>query len=141
MNRAARARRPHMTAVAPRAKLAAVLGMMGSSHDGEALAAARLAERMRREAGVSWQELLVDTRADATPPVPRKAFADWRQLCARLQRRAADLRPWERSFVASLPNFSRLSPKQRAALVSIAERVQGDVGGARRPERGATRHG
>jgi hypothetical protein len=30
----------------PRAKLAAALGTMGSEHDGEALAAARMAERL-----------------------------------------------------------------------------------------------
>jgi len=41
-----------------RAKLAAVLGMLGSAHEGEALAAARMAERMRLELGLSWAELL-----------------------------------------------------------------------------------
>ncbi len=37
-----------MNAVAALPKLAAVLGVMGSDHDGEALAAARTAERIRR---------------------------------------------------------------------------------------------
>jgi hypothetical protein len=113
-----------MTVVVPRAKLAAILGMMGSRHDGEVLAAARTAERMRREAGVSWQELLVDTGVAELPAAEREAAADWRNLCAQLQRRAGDLRPWERRFVASLPNFPRLSAKQRGVLASIAERVR-----------------
>ena len=38
--------------------LAKVLGMLGSDHDGEVLAAARQAERMRKETGRTWDELL-----------------------------------------------------------------------------------
>jgi hypothetical protein len=38
--------------------LARVLGMLGSSHDGEALAAARKAEEIRRGMGKTWQQLL-----------------------------------------------------------------------------------
>src|ERR1700738_2141820 len=42
-----------------RDRLARVLGMMGSAHDGEALAAARQAERLRAEAGLTWGEILL----------------------------------------------------------------------------------
>jgi hypothetical protein len=35
-----------------------VLGLFSSHHDGEVLAAARKAEAMRRESGVSWPELV-----------------------------------------------------------------------------------
>src|SRR6516162_821576 len=41
-----------------RSRLAQVLGMMGSAHDGEALNAARLAVRMIKEAGATWPDLL-----------------------------------------------------------------------------------
>ncbi len=41
-------------------KLARVLGMLGSSHDGEVLNAARIAERMVREAGLSWDQVVAD---------------------------------------------------------------------------------
>jgi hypothetical protein len=41
-------------------QLARILAMMGSSHDGEVLNAARLAERTRRKMGKSWDELLAD---------------------------------------------------------------------------------
>jgi hypothetical protein len=49
-----------------RPQLARILGMLGSTHDGEALAAGRRAERMRAAAGTTWFELL-------SPPRP--AFA------------------------------------------------------------------
>jgi hypothetical protein len=42
----------------PLAQLIAVLGMLGSAHDGEALNAARLAERTRKRLGKSWAELV-----------------------------------------------------------------------------------
>src|SRR5947209_2773522 len=41
-----------------RRKLAKLLGLLGSDHDGEALAAARQAEGLRRRAGVSWSDVL-----------------------------------------------------------------------------------
>ena len=41
-----------------RSRLAQVLGMMGSAHDGEALNAARVAVRMLKEAGLTWPQML-----------------------------------------------------------------------------------
>jgi hypothetical protein len=42
-------------------KLVKVLGMMGSEHDGEALAALRTAQKMMAAAKVSWKDLLKPT--------------------------------------------------------------------------------
>jgi hypothetical protein len=39
-------------------KLGRVIAMVGSSHEGEALAALRLADRMLRDAGMRWEDLL-----------------------------------------------------------------------------------
>ena len=41
-----------------RARLAKVLGMLGSNRDGEILNAAHTAEEMRRQANLSWEDLL-----------------------------------------------------------------------------------
>jgi hypothetical protein len=41
-----------------RERLAMILGMLGSAHDGEALNAARLAVRIVKEAGTSWPEVI-----------------------------------------------------------------------------------
>jgi hypothetical protein len=41
-----------------RNKLIKVLGMLGSSHDGERANAALQAERIRKEAGLTWSDIL-----------------------------------------------------------------------------------
>ncbi len=48
-----------MTTTFNRATLAKVLEILDSSHAGEALAAAKLASAMVREAGLTWDEILV----------------------------------------------------------------------------------
>lgn len=47
-----------MSAGLDREKLAKVLAMAGSQHDGERANAAALADRMRRAAGLTWEQLL-----------------------------------------------------------------------------------
>ena len=54
-----------------RATLAKVLEILGSDHAGEALAAAKLASTMVREAGLSWDEVLSqDIRPRPSGPYP-----------------------------------------------------------------------
>ena len=48
-----------MTALVDLRRLARVCGLLGSEHDGEVLAAARQAEKIRKKLGVTWEELLV----------------------------------------------------------------------------------
>src|SRR6516162_1702647 len=61
-----------------RRKLAAILGMLGSGSAGERDNAARAAERLRRQLGVTWDEMLEQVRvvaepAAAAPPPPPPA--------------------------------------------------------------------
>jgi hypothetical protein len=44
---------------AKRILLAKALGMLGSNHDGEVISAARLAEKLRTDIGLTWLELIV----------------------------------------------------------------------------------
>jgi hypothetical protein len=44
-------------------KFVRVIGLVGSAHDGEALTGARTAERLLRDGGLTWDELL-------KPPMP-----------------------------------------------------------------------
>ena len=56
-----------------RATLAKVLEILGSDHAGEALAAAKLASTMVREAGLSWDEVLSqDIRPRPSGPYPNQ---------------------------------------------------------------------
>jgi len=48
---------------AERAKLARILGMLGSEHAGERASAALAAHRLVQAAGVNWAELLVEAPA------------------------------------------------------------------------------
>ena len=61
-----------MTTAFNRATLAKVLEILDSSHAGEALAAAKLASAMVREAGLTWDEILV---RDIQPRALQRAAA------------------------------------------------------------------
>jgi hypothetical protein len=51
-----------------RDRLARILGMLGSAHDGEVVAAARQAERLRQDAGLIWRDIVGPA---ASPPALR----------------------------------------------------------------------
>jgi hypothetical protein len=102
-------------------RLVAVLGMMGSEHDGEALAAARMAERMRRAMGLTWAELL--SGAEAMPEAPVEAEG-WRATVARCQAAGGLLNAWERQFLVVLAGYSATpSARQLHKLAAIASKV------------------
>jgi hypothetical protein len=131
-----------------RGRLAAVLGMTGSAGDGEALNAARMANRMVREVGTTWPAVLqVDeidrllsinaalaaenTRLKDALMQAAAASSDAPRICACHQCRAtrclekADrLRPKERGFCASMRRQEYPpSAKQAAWLDAICERL------------------
>jgi hypothetical protein len=113
-----------MTALSPadRAKLIGILGMLGSDHDGERANAARMADRLLRQHGLTWGDVLAPRPQEKMMPL----MGTWRTKCADLLERRGDLRPWEERFVADLPKFRRLSVKQRYVLDEIVARVLGD---------------
>ena len=98
---------------AERKRLAAAAGGAG---DAERLAALAGAERI-----LARHALVALPRAPHREP----QRIVWRETCRRLAERRGALRPWERNFVAGLPNFLRLSSKQRYILDEIARRVLG----------------
>ena len=89
-----------------RATLAKVLEILDSSHAGEALAAAKLASTMVREAGLTWDEVL------AANIVPRNAAADARPAGTGPfgYRKDRELSPHEQFFMVLL------SPRTPAEL-------------------------
>jgi len=104
-------------ASADRAKLAKLLCLLGSSHQGERDAAGLAAHKLVQKHGLTWTELLAK-------PTPKREpqFGTWRATCGELEKRR-ELRPWERKFVTDLPGFQRISTKQRYVLNEIARRV------------------
>jgi hypothetical protein len=117
-----------MTAL-DREQLARVLGMPGSDHDGEVAAAGRQAERIRRQADMTWSEVL------SPPAAPRQLSVAGRHWSAA---EALDLyidhqdllSDWERQFVASICRrpIHRLSRKQRGVLDRLARAIIAQCG-------------
>ena len=101
-------------------RLAKLLGMLGSEHAGERDAAGLAAHRLVQRHKLSWKDLLTKPAEHREP-----LQSTWRATCADLMERAAELRPWEKKFVADLPKFQRLSTKQRYVLAEIADRILG----------------
>jgi hypothetical protein len=112
-----------------RVRLAQLLGMVGSDHDGEALNAARLANKLVRDLGLTWPDVLglgaVASAAPMQPPRPRSLDDEDRELVrfCNLSGAPFDLR--QRDF---LTGFSRqlgrrqpLSARQRDVLADIVE--------------------
>ncbi len=124
-----------MSAALDRDRLARILGMLGSNHPGEALNAARAAEQMRRESGLTWPQILAVRALPATTPLREPVDRDDHQrddrgdqnLAAMIElcrKNPQHLSEWERRFVGSLAGEPRLSKKQMAVLRQIVASVR-----------------
>ena len=101
-------------------KLAKIAGMFGSTHDGERAAAAALADRLVRSAGLSWGDVI---RAPALPPRPLIGTAGCIDLAAAIAG-FHTLTLWEQRFVVSLRGRPSMSNRQREVLRGIAAKVR-----------------
>ena len=107
-----------------RAKLAKLLGLLGSNHAGERDAAALAAHRLVQSRGMTWPEVI---EPPSSPPV-RKTLPElgpWQATVAECLHRPDLLSEWEIGFLDGLLRFPRLSLKQRSCLAKIAGRVLG----------------
>lgn len=121
-------------------RLAKLCGMFGSSHDNERAVAARKADELLRERGVTWSELLQpgQTGGFAYQPGPRpRGSSSWSatSTTAREQIQIAlanleALSMWERGFIYSVWRGDKLSTRQRDVLDQIVTKVRA-AGGAR----------
>jgi hypothetical protein len=87
---------------------------------GEALAAARQAERMRQEAGLTWPDIF-GVEGELGEPAQCPVTTD--EAIAFLFVRRDELSPWEHDFVCSLRCRRGLTAKQLACLERILSRV------------------
>jgi hypothetical protein len=114
-----------VTALVDLRRLARVCGLFGSDHDGEALAAARQAEKIRKKLGLTWDELLVPpTRQRAKDPSPED-LTDWRSACHFCLERYWSLTRWELEFVATVARYKKApSVKQLIILHRLVVRCR-----------------
>jgi hypothetical protein len=131
-----RAADPPKLSAALRERIAKLLGMIGSNHDGEALNAARLADGLVREARVTWPAVLEPPAPAPSQPRYEPFDDDWGETVDALDhfascdaagafcRRHPDLlSDRELRFLATLPGFRRLSAKQQDALRGLVTKV------------------
>ena len=117
-----------MTVATPvdRTKLARVLAMLGSNHAGERDAAGLAADRMMRNAGLSWDDLLrpvmpaAQQRRQCYQPDGFGVTGNIR-LCLQ---NLGHLTAWERDFIYSVEARPRLSERQAHMLRKIADRFR-----------------
>lgn len=111
-----------------------LLGMMGSAHDGERSNAAALADRLVRDAGLVWEQVVL-------PAIGAEPGAADPELANRLEPRERDLRDlrwlsdrwtclierqgyWTDEFTRYLEDHKHLTGRQRQVLDGILESVR-----------------
>src|SRR5262245_49725851 len=80
--------------------------LLGSSHDGEVLAAARVLDRVLRSENWDWHDLVRQLHGDDRPPTPWRSVAEW---CVS---RSQYLTDWEREFIRNVIRW-RATPTQK----------------------------
>jgi hypothetical protein len=108
-------------------RLAKLLGMTDSEHDGECLAAARMANKMRRELGLTWREVFV-----SAPSAPKQHInVTWQSWRTEVLACPDALTAWELGFAHDIGEYARLSPKQAQTLSRLLQKCR--AFNARRP--------
>lgn len=103
-------------------RLAKLLAMMASPHDGEALNAARMATEMVKESGLTWPDLLAVKR-EAEPAIHHPPhWAEAERILAQAGR-GVKLDGFERRFLTGILGFRTLSSAQEKTLAGIARKV------------------
>jgi hypothetical protein len=106
----------HLTAVAPR--VGQLIRLLGSSQDGEALAACRALGRVLASAGGDFHELADCIEAQAAPAT----VDDWHAQARWLDERAESLTRTDRVFVQSLlAGSDEPTKKQKTRLRALYE--------------------
>lgn len=110
-----------MAAKLDRRRLVKVLGMLGSRHDGEVLAAARLAQYMIGQAKVSWAELLDVKPGEEPEPLPQE---DDVQAAAAAAQAHKNTDPDYPQMLKTLLRSRALNPASRKRLELIEEQAR-----------------
>ena len=95
-------------------RLARICGMFGSNHDGQRASAAAMADKILREHGVTWPQILIPDRSTIEELI---SFA--------LDHGGAGiLNAWEEGFIRGIKGRQSLTEKQLAKLGPIVAKVK-----------------
>lgn len=100
-------------------KLAKLLGMLGSAHDGEILAAARKAHQLVNRNGVAWSDVIgaPGPERDAAPIIEHHG------IVLDLLKHVEQLTDFERRFLRGTLAFQKLTDKQAVTLETIKAKI------------------
>jgi hypothetical protein len=98
-------------------RLVKICGVFGSDHDGERAAAAAMADKIVRDLGLTWADI-IQSKQNLLPGPELES-----QL-ALIGSNVHMLNDWERRFVQSLHRFPRFSPRQLATITRIAHDLE-----------------
>jgi len=101
-------------------RLAKLLAMTTSNHDGEALAAARKANAMVQKLGMSWENIICPEAGQDNVVQPVSHHAEAQHL---YQAGKGIIDAFERNFLRGIMGFKTLSGKQQATLDGIKAKV------------------
>jgi hypothetical protein len=117
-----------------RDKLVKVLRMFGSDHDGEVTSAARRAHHILKTHALDWDDLIIqegrrsEPRQERNKPPRHDPDDDEADLIHRCAERPKCLSAWEQDFIRSIGEsiieWGRLTPKQRAILDRIVNKLK-----------------
>jgi hypothetical protein len=110
--------------------LVKLCGLFSSHFPDEVAAAAARADKILRERGLTWNDVL---RLPIGREIAEAACADgdpfatwpggWRDACQFVLRHPELLSKWERTFCAKIEGWHSISPKQRPILRDMLDRV------------------
>jgi hypothetical protein len=109
-------------------KLAKILRILGSAHDGEIAAAGRRATAMVKGAWLAWGEVIAP--AAPRPEPSHRPSRRWHRVASPTDSAALCLQwsevltDWETDFCRSIVGKRRISAKQAAVLERIARKVE-----------------
>ncbi len=107
-----------MTATAiDRAKLAKVLALTASDHDGEALSAFQAAQRLLANAGMSFLDLMDESDTMSKPSIRRTSLGETRN-------RAVELEQALRKTQARLEESAREKARQEAMAIELSNHIK-----------------
>lgn len=107
-------------------KLAKVLGLLGSAHDGEVVNAGRRAHALLRAAGATWHEVLIPVRP-LTLPRPERHWRRPATICQSVRVCLSwpeALTAWEENFLCGINGRNSLTERQRQTLDNIVDKVE-----------------
>jgi hypothetical protein len=103
-------------------RLAKILGLLGSDHDGERAAAAAKADQLIRGLGLTWRDIVAPPIAPQTPRIRawRSGETDWQRMARFCHARQGQLSLRDRDFVRTMLHWRGTpSANQESWLIDL----------------------